>query len=70
MSAISRSGTVSLPIVPDWLQSPLKPRAWLYMEVASDHNEHWPRVDLNESKGKQGPRQIVLEVESSSSIKL
>jgi len=40
------------------------------MEVASDHNEHWPRVDLNESKGKQGPRQIVLEVESSSSIKL
>jgi len=40
------------------------------MEVASDHNEHQPRVDLNESKCEQGPRQIVLEVESSSSVRL
>ena len=40
------------------------------MEVASDGNEHWPRVDLNENKYKQGPRWTVLEVESSSGVRL
>ena len=40
------------------------------MEVASDYDEHWLRVDLNESKGEQGLRWTVLEVESSSSIRL
>ena len=39
-------GTVSPPSVPNWLISLLKPRAQLCMEVASDCDDHWPRVDL------------------------
>jgi len=54
-------GTMSPPTVPNWLQNSLKPRAQLYMEVASDCNDHWPRVDLYESKSEQGPRQTVLK---------
>jgi len=60
-------GTVSPPAVPNWLQSPLKPRAQLYMEVASDCDDHRPRVDLYESKSEQGPRQTVLKKWISSS---
>jgi len=53
-----------------FLPTSLKPRAWLYMEVASDRDEHRPRVDLNESKCEQGPRQMVLEMVSSSGVRL
>jgi len=70
LNAIPRYGTVSPPVVPNWLQSLLKPRAQLYMEVASDCDEHWLRVNLNKSKYEQDPRRTVLEVESSSSVKL
>jgi len=31
------------------------------MEVTSDHNNYWLRVDLYESKSKQGPRQTVFK---------
>jgi len=31
------------------------------MEVASDCDDHQPRVDLYESKSEQGPRQTVLK---------
>jgi len=31
------------------------------MEVASDCDDHWLRVDLYKSKSKQGPRQTVLK---------
>jgi len=31
------------------------------MEVASDRDDHRPRVDLYESKVEQGPRQMVLK---------
>ena len=59
--------TVSPPAVLNWLQSPLKPRAWLYIEVASDWYDHQPRVDLYESKSEQGLRQTVLKKWISSS---
>jgi len=62
---------VSPPAVPNWLQSPLKPRARLYMEVASSHNDHQPRVDLWWDKRLskvQGGR--CSEVISSSSVRL
>ena len=39
LNVIPRYGTVSPPAVPSWLQSPLKPRAWLYMEVVTDCND-------------------------------
>jgi len=32
------------------MQSSLKPRAWLYLEVAGNHDDYWLRVDLNEIK--------------------
>jgi len=53
---IPEFGITLPPSIPNWLTSPLKPRAWLYMEVAGDHDDHWPRVDLNEMKDEQGPR--------------
>jgi len=31
------------------------------MKMASDHDDHWPKVDLYESKSEQGPRQTVLK---------
>jgi len=39
---------MSPPAVPNWLQSPLKPRARLCMEVVTDRGDQRPRVDLNE----------------------
>jgi len=43
-------GTMSPSAVPNWLQSSLKPRAQLYMEVASDCDDHWLRIDKDENK--------------------
>jgi len=56
LEMIPEFGTILPLSIPNWLTSPLKPRAQLYMEVASDHNEYQPRVDLNESKCEQSPR--------------
>jgi len=39
----------------------ITPRVQLYMEVASDCDDHWLRVDLCESKSEQGPRWTVLK---------
>ena len=39
-------GTVSPPSVPNWLISPLKPRAQLCMEVTSDCDNHQSRVKV------------------------
>ena len=50
------------PAVPNWLQSPLKPRARLCMEVVTDHGDQQPRVDYDESKIEQDLRWIVLRV--------
>ena len=44
---VPKLGTILPPSIPNWLTSSLKPRAWLYMEVATDHNNQWPRVDIN-----------------------
>jgi len=69
--AIPKLGTTLPPAVPNWLQSPLKPRAQLYMEVASSRDDHRPRVDLWWDKRLskvQGGR--CSEVESSSNIRL
>ena len=62
LNAIPELGTVSLPTVPNWLQSPLKPRAQLCMEVVSSRDDHQPRVDKDENKIEQDPRWIVLRV--------
>jgi len=59
LSMISGFGTTPLPIVPNWLSSPLKPRAQLCMEVTSDHDDHQSRIDqwwdkrLDKVQGKQ-----------------
>jgi len=42
---IPKLGTTLPPAVPNWLQSPLKPRAQLCMEVATGRDNQWPRVD-------------------------
>jgi len=55
-NVIPELGTVSPPAVPNWLQSPLKPRAWLYMEVVTDRGDQRPRVDYDESKIEQDLR--------------
>jgi len=49
--AIPKLGTTLPPAVPNWLQSLLKPRAWLCMEVVTDRGDQRPRVDLNEIRG-------------------
>ena len=70
-NAIPELGTVSPPAVPNWLQSPLKPRARLYMEVASSRGDYRPRVDLWWDKRLskvQGGR--CSEVKSSSNVRL
>ena len=46
--AIPKLGITLPPAVPNWLQSPLKPRARLYMEVVTDRGDQQPRVDWNE----------------------
>jgi len=61
-NAIPELGTVSPLAVPNWLQSPLKPRAWLCMKVVTDRGDQRPRVDYDESKIEQDPRWIVLRV--------
>jgi len=61
-NAIPKLGTVSPPAVPNWLQSPLKPRARLCMEVVTDRGDQRPRVDYDESKIEQDSRWIVLRV--------
>jgi len=38
-NAIPELGTVSPPAVPNWLQSPLKARTHLYMEVVTDRDD-------------------------------
>ena len=43
---ISKLGTTLLSTVPNWQWSPLKPRAQLYIEVVTDHDDQWLRVDL------------------------
>jgi len=30
------------------------------MEMATDHDDQWPRAGIDESKDEQGPRQMVL----------
>jgi len=40
------------------------------MKMASDYDEHWPKVDLDESKCEQGLRWAIFKVESSSSVRL
>jgi len=62
LNAIPELGTVSPPAVPNWLQSPLKPRAQLCMEVVTDCGDQRPRVDYDKSKIEQDPRWIVLRV--------
>ena len=59
---IPKLGTTLPPAVPNWLQSPLKPRAQLCMEVVTDRGDQRPRVDYDESKIEQDPRWIVLRV--------
>jgi len=61
-NAIPELGTVSPPVVPNWLQSPLKPRARLCMEVVTDRGDQRPRVNYDKSKIEQDPRWIVLRV--------
>ena len=61
-NTIPELGTVSPPAVPNWLQSPLKPRARLCMEVVTDCGDQRLRVGYDESKIEQDPRWIVLRV--------
>jgi len=58
----------TLPLsIPNWLTSSLKPRAQLYMEVAGDHNDHWPRVDFRwDKRWARSKVDSALEVELSS----
>jgi len=67
---ISKLSTILPPAVPNWLQSSLEPRAWLYMQVAGNCNDHWPRVDFRWDKRVskiQGG--WYSEVELSSSVR-
>ena len=45
---IPKLGTTLPPAVPNWLQSPFKPRAQLCMEVVTDRGDQRLRVDWNE----------------------
>ena len=70
-NAIPELGTVSPPAVPNWLQSPLKPRAWLCMEVASSCDDHQSRVDNNENKDwAESKVDGARDVKSSSNVRL
>jgi len=70
-NTIPELGTMSLPAVPNWLQSPLKPRAWLCIEMASSHDDYQPRVNNNESKDWAGSKvDSAQSMESSSNVRL
>ena len=38
MTVVSELGTIPPSAVPNWLQSPLKLKAWLYMEMNNNHD--------------------------------
>ena len=63
-------GTVSLPAVPNWLQSPLKPRAQLCMEVVTNHGDQRPRIDKMRIRWARSKADSVCDVELSSNVRL
>jgi len=49
-------------------KSPLKPRAWLYIKVASDHDDYQPSVRLANSKAGIKPTTPLLAFDKENSI--
>ena len=70
-NTIPELGTVSPPAVPNWLQSPLKPRAWLCMEVASNHDNYQLRVNLDKIRDwARSKADGAHDVKSSSNVRI